>query len=111
MEKFNEKVMKKWTIPAVVKIFCTFIIVSTWTFHSPQNQDKFLRLHDAKTKRLWFLWKDKDLSTPTPSSVAGKCGCLGGCVFFGMNKNGLTFFKVKRHKDGAQVVAVPQVKK
>ncbi|BFZ14882.1 hypothetical protein BsWGS_17921 [Bradybaena similaris] len=74
-----------------------------------QNQDRFLRLHDAKTKRLWFLWSDADMQTAAPSAVVGKCGCLGGCAFFGKNKNGLTFFKIKRHRDGSNTVAVPQV--
>ncbi|XP_035828649.1 transmembrane protein KIAA1109 homolog isoform X2 [Aplysia californica] len=73
-----------------------------------QNQDRFLRLHDNKTKRLWFLWQEADLFSAPPPAVIGKCGCLGGCVFFGKNKNGLTFFKLKRHREGSHV-AVPQV--
>lgn len=74
-----------------------------------QNQDRFLRLHDAKTKRLWFLWHEEDMPTAPPAAVVGKCGCLGGCAFFGKNKNGLTFFKIKRHREGTSTVAVPQV--
>ncbi|XP_059164299.1 bridge-like lipid transfer protein family member 1 [Physella acuta] len=74
-----------------------------------QNQNRFLRLHDTKTKRLWFLWTEAELPTPTPSAVAGKCGCLGGCAFFGKNKNGVSFFKLRRHRDGNQVAAIPQI--
>lgn len=54
----------------------------------------FLREHDMKYKRLWFLW-----SNPTTSAnMAGvidisRCGCIGGCAFFGSNRNGLKFFK------------------
>ncbi|XP_069959318.1 bridge-like lipid transfer protein family member 1 isoform X14 [Cherax quadricarinatus] len=54
-------------------------------------QHKFLKLHDEKTKRLWFLWPQE--ATKVPSHVFGKCGCVGGCAFFGNNRNGLTFFK------------------
>ncbi|XP_055893241.1 bridge-like lipid transfer protein family member 1 isoform X2 [Biomphalaria glabrata] len=74
-----------------------------------QIQNKFLKVHDAKTKRLWFLWNESELLSPIHSSVYGKCGCLGGCAFFGKNKNGISFFKLKRHRDGTQVVAIPQV--
>ncbi|CAL1545950.1 unnamed protein product, partial [Lymnaea stagnalis] len=74
-----------------------------------QNQNKFLRLHDAKTKRLWFLWNDCETPSPPPPSVSGKCGCLGGCAFFGKNKNGLSFFKLKRQREGTHFVAIPQI--
>ncbi|XP_042203884.1 transmembrane protein KIAA1109 homolog isoform X4 [Homarus americanus] len=54
-------------------------------------QHKFLKLHDENTKRLWFLWPQE--VTKVSAQVFGKCGCVGGCSFFGNNKNGLTFFK------------------
>ncbi|KAF5284663.1 hypothetical protein FQR65_LT13494 [Abscondita terminalis] len=54
-------------------------------------QQKFLRTHDAKLKKLWFLW-------PELNKVTDKCGCSGGCVFFGNNRNGARFFKPS-HKD------------
>lgn len=42
----------------------------------PQNgQECFLRTHDKTTHRLWFLWGD--------NRAGGRCGCLGGCFFFG----------------------------
>ncbi|XP_070391011.1 bridge-like lipid transfer protein family member 1 isoform X1 [Dermacentor albipictus] len=42
----------------------------------PQNsQEGFLRAHDKTTHRLWFLWGD--------NRAGGRCGCLGGCFFFG----------------------------
>ncbi|KAL3880212.1 hypothetical protein ACJMK2_032469 [Sinanodonta woodiana] len=60
-------------------------------------QDKFLRLHDEKTLRLWFLWKERSLNIST--QVYGKCGCHGGCSFFGNNRNGIGFFQPKKFKD------------
>ncbi|KAF6734631.1 uncharacterized protein FQA47_004048 [Oryzias melastigma] len=56
-------------------------------------QRHFLELHDAQTKRLWFLW-------PEDASVRNKrgrnrCGCLGGCRFFGGTNMGLDFFKLE----------------
>lgn len=47
-------------------------------------QNDYMRLHDEKTKRLMFLWT-------TVGDI--KCGCLGGCLFFGSNRNGPKFFK------------------
>ncbi|KAH3829887.1 hypothetical protein DPMN_103118, partial [Dreissena polymorpha] len=61
-------------------------------FHELQN--KFLTIHDASTKRLWFLWPIHALSSS--NLVIGKCGCMGGCCFFGVNKNGVDFFHSKR---------------
>lgn len=56
---------------------------------SPRNlhlvQQKFLKLHDEKTKRLWFMW-------PNEGKTA-QCGCIGGCAFFGSNRNGANFLK------------------
>ena len=43
-------------------------------------QQEFLRYHDHKFQRLNFLWN------------ADRCGCIGGCKFFGNNRNGSTFF-------------------
>ena len=47
-------------------------------------QNNYLKLHDERTKRLMFLWM---------TSPDIKCGCLGGCLFFGSNRNGPKFFK------------------
>ncbi|KAK5638052.1 hypothetical protein RI129_012347 [Pyrocoelia pectoralis] len=52
-------------------------------------QQKFLKTHDAKWKKLSFLW-------PELHKVADKCGCSGGCAFFGSNRNGSKFFKPSR---------------
>ncbi|CAG4981925.1 unnamed protein product [Parnassius apollo] len=56
---------------------------------APRNlhlvQQKFLKLHDDKTKRLWFLWPNEGKGT--------QCGCTGGCAFFGSNRNGPNFLK------------------
>lgn len=64
-------------------------------------QNKYLKLHDEATKRLWFLW-------PQESGVKStKCGCIGGCAFFGNNRNGPKFFKPSHHdfQDGINVAA------
>jgi len=49
-------------------------------------QNDYLKLHDERSKRLYFLWSLSSLDTI-------KCGCLGGCLFFGSNRNGPKFFK------------------
>ena len=66
-------------------------------------QDEFLRVHDDRHKRLWFLWP------PNPAHPASSnCGCLGGCEFFGSNKKGATFFKSRKQRESSQI-AIPQV--
>lgn len=58
---------------------------------NPSDQKQFLEKHDMKTRRLWFLWQhDKSRGTLEFS----RCGCLGGCNFFGKNVNGPVFFKL-----------------
>ncbi|KAJ2953969.1 hypothetical protein O0L34_g1610 [Tuta absoluta] len=56
---------------------------------TPKNlhmvQHKFIKLHDEKTRRLWFLWPN--------TGKNGLCGCVGGCAFFGSNRNGPGFLK------------------
>lgn len=56
-----------------------------------QIQHKFLKVHDEKTKRLWFLWSSDEIT-----SKNSQCGCLGGCAFFGSNRNGPNFLKPTR---------------
>lgn len=48
-------------------------------------QNNYLKCHDEKSKRLWFLW--------SVSTDVQRCGCVGGCIFFGSNRNGPKFFK------------------
>ncbi|XP_062545321.1 bridge-like lipid transfer protein family member 1 isoform X7 [Armigeres subalbatus] len=48
-------------------------------------QHNYLKLHDERNKKLWFLWAN------TSDSI--RCGCVGGCAFFGSNRNGARFFK------------------
>uniref|UniRef100_A0A182PCZ3 Bridge-like lipid transfer protein family member 1 C-terminal domain-containing protein n=1 Tax=Anopheles epiroticus TaxID=199890 RepID=A0A182PCZ3_9DIPT len=48
-------------------------------------QHSYLKVHDEKNKKLWFLWS----SNTDPV----RCGCVGGCAFFGTNRNGPRFFK------------------
>jgi len=65
--------------------------------------------HDRKTHRLWFLWPPA--LTKVPPEVAGKCGCVGGCSFFGANCNGRNFFKPSRvDVDDRCNVAIPTIK-
>lgn len=45
----------------------------------------FLKLHDKRHKKLWFLWNS--------GFEATRCGCIGGTAFFGNNVNGPKFFK------------------
>lgn len=63
-------------------------------------QQKFLKMHDAKWKKLWFLWPDLN-------KTVDKCGCIGGCTFFGSNRNGDRFFKPSRKDldDGFNIAA------
>ena len=53
-------------------------------------QDRFLKLHDENTHRLWFLWSKEELAQD--SLAQSKCGCVGGCAFFGSNRNGPSVF-------------------
>nr|XP_015825985.2 bridge-like lipid transfer protein family member 1 isoform X4 [Nothobranchius furzeri] len=56
-------------------------------------QRQFLELHDAQTKRLWFLWPDE--ASVRNKRGRNRCGCLGGCRFFGGTNMGLDFFKLE----------------
>ena len=53
---------------------------------------RYLRTHDEAHRRLWFLWSADGTNTKT----VGRCGCIGGCAFFGSNRNGAKFFKPSR---------------
>ncbi|KAG8511214.1 Transmembrane protein, partial [Galemys pyrenaicus] len=72
-----------------------------------EAQRHFLETHDARTKRdalpshtprclslcrLWFLWPEDNL---TSRRCRSKCGCLGGCRFFGGTAGGLDFFRLE----------------
>lgn len=43
---------------------------------NPEEQVKFLRLHDFKTRRLFFLWPDYTFNS---NQI---CGCVGGCNYY-----------------------------
>ncbi|PSN42917.1 hypothetical protein C0J52_12026 [Blattella germanica] len=66
-------------------------------------QHRYLRNHDEKHKRLWFLWSGEGSNMKT----VGRCGCIGGCAFFGSNRNGAKFFKPSRQdfQDGINMAA------
>ena len=50
----------------------------------PEQQLQFLRKHDLKTKRLYFLWDELfDLNGVRNH----KCGCVGGCLFYSVFDN------------------------
>ncbi|XP_056616066.1 bridge-like lipid transfer protein family member 1 isoform X1 [Triplophysa dalaica] len=55
-------------------------------------QRQFLELHDMKTKRLWFLWPEEKYKRSR-----NRCGCLGGCRFFGGSLGGLDFFRLEEN--------------
>ncbi|EMP38574.1 hypothetical protein UY3_04218 [Chelonia mydas] len=55
-------------------------------------QRHFLETHDSRIKRLWFLWPDDNVKNKRSKN---KCGCLGGCRFFGGTVTGLDFFKLE----------------
>ncbi|XP_069049556.1 bridge-like lipid transfer protein family member 1 isoform X2 [Lepisosteus oculatus] len=58
--------------------------------HEVQRQ--FLELHDGRTKRLWFLWPEDVVKNKRSKN---KCGCLGGCRFFGGTATGVDFFRLE----------------
>ncbi|CAH2300868.1 Hypothetical predicted protein [Pelobates cultripes] len=62
--------------------------------HSSKHevQRQFLETHDNRTKRLWFLWPDDAVKNKRSRN---KCGCLGGCRFFGGTATGLDFFRLE----------------
>ncbi|XP_065331514.1 bridge-like lipid transfer protein family member 1 isoform X1 [Cloeon dipterum] len=78
------------------------IVEAAMSLSSPEQslhlvQHKFLRTHDEKTRKLWFLWlNEKEGHSVAAGKSIGKCGCIGGCVFFGQNINGPGFFKPNR---------------
>ena len=51
-------------------------------------QDSFLKRHDRRSCRLNFLWPAEDGDV-----LAGKCGCVGGCMFFGSNRRETRVFR------------------
>ena len=47
-----------------------------------EHQNKFLKKHDSKTKRLWFLWSKSELKESNCLlDFTDKCGCVGGKQF------------------------------
>lgn len=42
--------------------------------------------------RLWFLWPDDAVKNKRSRN---KCGCLGGCRFFGGIATGIDFFRLE----------------
>jgi hypothetical protein len=87
------------------------VIEAAKSMSSPEQslhlvQHRFLRTHDDRTRKLWFLWNN-DVEGHHSKKPVGKCGCIGGCVFFGQNLNGPGFFKPSRQdlQDGLNVAA------
>ena len=55
----------------------------------PEEQLEFLRMHDLKTKRLYFLWPENEILNRKMSQtftqngvVKRRCGCYGGCSYY-----------------------------
>nr|XP_033794435.1 transmembrane protein KIAA1109 homolog isoform X3 [Geotrypetes seraphini] len=61
--------------------------------HSSKHevQRLFLETHDRRSRRLWFLWPEDNVKNKRSKN---KCGCLGGCRFFGGTATGLDFFRL-----------------
>lgn len=96
---------QEWLEVGLIEVGPVYIDVGSSADHCrvdlPALQGAFLRLHDTRTRRLWFLWDTlvdlTDLPGPSDSSQSNsnnlaKCGCRGGCAFFGRNFNGIGFF-------------------
>ena len=93
---------QEWLEVGLVEVGPVYIDVGSSADHCrvdlPSLQGAFLRLHDTRTRRLWFLWDslvDLTESTsqgPETGNHLAKCGCRGGCAFFGRNFNGVGFF-------------------
>lgn len=80
--------------------------------HAPhemqKTQHEFLQRHDNKSRNLWFLWPQA--LTKVKDERLGKCGCLGGCNFFGDNSNGVRFFQPERSDiSDRRSVAIPSL--
>ena len=75
-----------------------------------REQSEFLQRHDGKTRKLWFLWPSA-AATKVPGERAGKCGCIGGCEFFGQNSSGVKFFEPEeRDLSARKNVAAPCIR-
>lgn len=96
---------QEWLEVGLVEIGPIYVDVGSSADHCrvdlPTLQSTFLRLHDSRTRRLWFLWDNlvnlDDVGGSAEhggqsSCNTGKCGCRGGCAFFGRNFNGVGFF-------------------
>lgn len=93
---------QEWLEVGVVELGPIYVDVASSMDHCrvdmPTLQGAFLRYHDTKTHRLWFLWEAP--VDPLEASFASdsafsqvKCGCRGGCAFFGLNGHGQSFFE------------------
>jgi hypothetical protein len=61
---------------------------------NPLEQVKFLKMHDAKQRRLYFLW-----SQDTDSKEEAKCGCSGGgCYYYSVfpSAENFEFFNLEK---------------
>ena len=85
-----------WMEVGVVRIgpVTTDVVERNRKLYADLNQHDFLIRHDTLTKRLWFIWDPDQLmhKLAVDRCKAKKCGCIGGCSFFGNNLNGVRFF-------------------
>lgn len=84
----NENDSQLWLEVATVVIGQINVDMSIRTAKSYLHlyQEKWLKKHDRKSKRLHFLWQKS-------SSSIRVCGCQGGCVFFDKNVENTNFFE------------------
>lgn len=63
----------------------------------PEEQMKFLRLHDFKTRRLYFLW-NAECEIDRQADVRHVCGCVGGCYYYSVfdETTKFAFFDLKK---------------
>uniref|UniRef100_H3AGP3 Bridge-like lipid transfer protein family member 1 n=1 Tax=Latimeria chalumnae TaxID=7897 RepID=H3AGP3_LATCH len=97
MKKFVVKKLKLVLKPVLMLRFCFGKInfgLSTVHFFL-RSEKLFTHLLSMQVRiacRLWFLWPDDNIRNKRSKN---KCGCLGGCRFFGGTAMGLDFFKLE----------------
>jgi len=100
----------EWLEVGILELGPVYLDIGSSTDHSridlPVLQSAFLKLHDIRTKRLWFLWSDL-LLLDGPKC----CGCRGGCAFFGRNANGKHFFDSEPDSSNYAALANPLLRR
>ena len=58
---------------------------------NPEEQLKFLRMHDAHNRYLYFLWQTEASANGSGAAATARCGCNGGCYFYSVFPDAETF--------------------